>query len=146
MYIFSSSVNSDYLIPIINCQEKTRKIVLVCTEFRMNCERKDGILMTRERYESLSLATLKDLAKARKMKGFSAMKKAELIEAMLAKDEKEKQEKARAEAKEEVKEEKKEKKEGTDIEQLDSGNTANGILEVLPDGYGFIRCENYLPG
>ena len=112
----------------------------------MNCERKDGILMTRERYESLSLATLKDLAKARKMKGFSAMKKAELIEAMLAKDEKEKQEKARAEAKEEVKEEKKEKKEGTDIEQLDSGNTANGILEVLPDGYGFIRCENYLPG
>ena len=30
--------------------------------------------------------------------------------------------------------------------QLDSGNMANGILEVLPDGYGFIRCENYLPG
>ena len=24
--------------------------------------------------------------------------------------------------------------------------TAHGILEVLPDGYGFIRCENYLPG
>ena len=24
--------------------------------------------------------------------------------------------------------------------------TAQGILEVLPDGYGFIRCENYLPG
>ena len=30
--------------------------------------------------------------------------------------------------------------------QLDSGEKANGILEVLPDGYGFIRCENYLPG
>ena len=29
---------------------------------------------------------------------------------------------------------------GTDIEQLDSGITANGILEVLQDGYGFIRC------
>lgn len=29
---------------------------------------------------------------------------------------------------------------------LDSGITANGILEVMPDGYGFIRCENYLPG
>ena len=28
---------------------------------------------------------------------------------------------------------------------LDSGITANGILEVMPDGYGFIRCENYLP-
>lgn len=102
--------------------------------------------MTREKYESLPLATLKDLAKARKMKGVSAMKKSELIDTMLAQDEKEKMEEARAEAKEEVKEELKEKKEGTDIEQLDSGKAANGILEVLPDGYGFIRCENYLPG
>ncbi len=102
--------------------------------------------MTREKYESLPLATLKDLAKARKMKGVSAMKKGELIDTMLAQDEKEHMDEARAEAKEEVKEELKEKKEGTDIEQLDSGNAANGILEVLPDGYGFIRCENYLPG
>lgn len=102
--------------------------------------------MTREKYESLPLATLKELAKARKMKGISAMKKAELVEAMLAQDEKEKQEEAREEAKEGIKEELKEKKDGTDIEQLDSGKTANGILEVLPDGYGFIRCENYLPG
>lgn len=102
--------------------------------------------MTREKYESLPLATLKDLAKARKMKGVSTMKKSDLIDAMLAQDEKERQEEARTEAKEVVKEEMKEKKETTDIEQLDSGNTANGILEVLPDGYGFIRCENYLPG
>ncbi|MEJ8733531.1 transcription termination factor Rho [Mediterraneibacter sp. ICN-202921] len=102
--------------------------------------------MTREKYESLPLATLKELAKARKMKGISAMKKAELVEAMLAQDEKEKQNEAREEAKEGIKEELKEKKDGTDIEQLDSGKTANGILEVLPDGYGFIRCENYLPG
>ena len=29
---------------------------------------------------------------------------------------------------------------------VDSGQEANGILEVLPDGYGFIRCENFLPG
>lgn len=33
-----------------------------------------------------------------------------------------------------------------DIAQLDSGMTARGILEVLPDGYGFIRSNNYLPG
>lgn len=33
-----------------------------------------------------------------------------------------------------------------EIEQLDSGETKEGILEVLPDGYGFIRCDNYLPG
>ncbi len=31
-------------------------------------------------------------------------------------------------------------------EELDSGVEANGILEVMPDGYGFIRCENFLPG
>ena len=30
--------------------------------------------------------------------------------------------------------------------QLDSGEKANGILEVMPDGFGFIRSENYLPG
>ena len=30
--------------------------------------------------------------------------------------------------------------------QLDSGEKANGILEVKPDGFGFIRSENYLPG
>ncbi len=30
--------------------------------------------------------------------------------------------------------------------ELDSGLEASGILEVMPDGYGFIRCENYLPG
>lgn len=98
--------------------------------------------MTREKYESLPLATLKDLAKARKMKGISTMKKSELIDAMISQDDREKMEEAKAEVKEEMKD----KKEGTDIEQLDSGETANGILEVLPDGYGFIRCENYLPG
>ena len=32
------------------------------------------------------------------------------------------------------------------LEELDSGNMAHGILEVMPDGFGFIRCENYLPG
>lgn len=31
-------------------------------------------------------------------------------------------------------------------EALDSGETKEGILEVMPDGYGFIRCDNYLPG
>ena len=33
-----------------------------------------------------------------------------------------------------------------DIDKLDSGVVANGILEVMPDGYGFIRSDNYLPG
>ena len=33
-----------------------------------------------------------------------------------------------------------------EILDLDSGMEANGILEVMPDGFGFIRCENFLPG
>ena len=44
----------------------------------------------REKYESLSLVVLKDLAKARGIKGVSAMKKSELIERMLQEDEEEK--------------------------------------------------------
>ncbi len=93
----------------------------------------------REKYESLSLTVLRDIAKARELKGVSAMKKAEIIELMLAEDEKDKAK--------EVKEEIKTEKAGvTDIEQLDSGMMAQGILEVMPDGYGFIRSANYLPG
>lgn len=40
-----------------------------------------------------------------------------------------------------------EAKESTlEMQQLDSGETKKGILEVLQDGYGFIRCDNFLPG
>ena len=93
----------------------------------------------REKYESLPLTSLKEIAKARGLKGVSTMKKADIIELMLKKDEQDKAE----EAKEEVKSE----KTGViDIEELDSGITAQGILEVLPDGYGFIRSDDYLPG
>lgn len=61
---------------------------------------------------------------------------------------KENREEEKAEEKVEDTEEKKSEAEGkkNDISSLDSGNMANGILEVMPDGYGFIRCENYLPG
>lgn len=30
--------------------------------------------------------------------------------------------------------------------ELDSGEVAHGILEVMPDGFGFIRSANYMPG
>lgn len=33
-----------------------------------------------------------------------------------------------------------------DLQELDSGEDAEGILEVMSDGFGFIRCENFLPG
>ncbi|MDD7627522.1 MAG: transcription termination factor Rho [Lachnospiraceae bacterium] len=118
----------------------------------------------REKYESLALADLKAIAKARGLKGTSAMKKADLIELMLAEDEKDKAagksvqpksviitraseetEKKEAPAKQEEKEEDKLDEDKYPAE-LDSGIAVNGILEVMPDGYGFIRSDNYLPG
>lgn len=113
----------------------------------------------REKYESLPLATLKDLAKTRGIKGVSAMKKADVIEAMLNKDDEEKKSQPKKEEskKEEAKKEEVKKEESQDAEEgdtsmpqdkeaLDSGIVANGILEVMPDGYGFIRSDNYMPG
>ena len=148
----------------------------------------------REKYESLSVVVLRDLAKARGLKGVSAAKKEELVEMMLAEDEKEKAseksrdmnpDKAQGKASERVRRPRVARTEGSseavtkeagmkeagmkeagskevmygknkdteetvtvkeDVQNLDSGVTANGILEVMPDGFGFIRCENYLPG
>ena len=186
----------------------------------------------REKYESLSLATLKELAKARGLRGISTLRKPELIERMLHEDELENaskeqetvQEKSQEPAAEKTQEKVQEpvaertqrysrpqhysrvqsqerqperaqersqerqfertqersqehqpervqarnpermqdggQEYQTDrtqerpqyhttaetVQQLDSGERADGILEVLPDGYGFIRCENYLPG
>lgn len=82
----------------------------------------------REKYESLALSDLKEIAKARGIKGVSTMKKSEVVEAMLEEDERSK-----------ISPEKL-------SDTLDSGETASGILEVMPDGFGFIRCANYLPG
>ncbi len=82
----------------------------------------------REKYESLALADLKEIAKTRGIKGVTAMKKAEVVEAMLAEDEKSKIDPEKLSS------------------DLDSGIEVEGILEVMPDGYGFIRSDNYLPG
>lgn len=119
----------------------------------------------REKYESLAIADLKAIAKARGLKGTSTMKKGELVELMLAEDEKEKTEGKSVQPKSTVSKTESENRtedkvagrtenkndEGKNDEdkfpaELDSGISAKGILEVMPDGYGFIRCENYLPG
>lgn len=59
----------------------------------------------REKYETLSLAILKDLAKARGLKGITGLKKADLINRMVEEDEKDQQEKS-AETRQTVTEEK----------------------------------------
>ena len=125
----------------------------------------------REKYESLSATVLRDLAKSRGIKSTSTMKKADLVEAMLAEDAKKEKEKAakesekkqeqsapsekperkRADSAESAKEgskegEREEASQDDTIKNLDSGITVNGILEVMQDGFGFIRSDNYLPG
>lgn len=94
----------------------------------------------REKYESLSLAVLRDVAKNRGIKGTSTMRKEAVIEAMLSED-------AKAAASEMVKTQAAENgKTVADMEQLDSGQTVHGIIEVMSDGFGFIRSDNYMPG
>ena len=124
----------------------------------------------REKYESLSLLVLRDLAKARGIKGVTTLKKDELVERMLEEDMRDNDKKpvkkqestaVRSEARprridktvnENIKSEnsKNEPDEATaikeDIAGLDSGINVSGILEVMQDGFGFIRSENYMPG
>ena len=106
--------------------------------------------MTKERYESLALQSLKEIAKKRGMKGISTLKKADLIEALLKKDEEDAAQLTSQNGGKLPKTE--QKKPDAPIvhknefaSELDSGQLANGILEVMPDGYGFIRSANYLP-
>ncbi len=144
----------------------------------------------RERYETLSLVDLKEIAKVRGIKGVSAMKKADIIEAMVEKDEEESktaqpaaEQQAAPSAPAPAAEKKSDnvpaasapaangkkqpaafssapahsdggEKRKVDVEllsadeikELDSGQEVGGILEVMSDGFGFIRCENFLPG
>ena len=109
--------------------------------------------MTKEQYESLSAVQLKEIAKSRGLKNLSGLKKGEVIARMLEADEADQnqtkvQEPAEhPESSEKQTEEKQtEEKQGFDFSQLDSGQTVTGILEVMPDGFGFIRSDNYLPG
>ena len=100
----------------------------------------------REKYESLALADLKAVAKARGIKGTSTMKKAEIVALMLAEDEKDKAAGKEVTVRSVVSAKRENGEEEKFPAELDSGITASGILEVMSDGFGFIRCENYLPG
>ena len=120
----------------------------------------------REKLQTLPLAELKELAKAQGIKGGSAMRKAELIEALCTAAEQQEMiktavappvPKPQGEIKSDDRSGGKQPRFTKDsrqtdsltaqeVAELDSGIGANGILEVMPDGFGFIRCENFLPG
>ena len=103
----------------------------------------------KEKLQTLPLTTLREIAKDKNIKGTSTMKKAELIEALLAlpenesgndrNDRSDKHTVKTGTSDDTVKQE-------YDPELVDTSSEANGILEVLAEGYGFIRCANYLPG
>ena len=99
--------------------------------------------------ETLSLADLKDLAKMKGITNVSKLKKNELIEKIL-----EISSNSKTSSKSE------ENQEISQLEEnrpntLEDDNTycvstegdeiTEGVLELLPDGYGFLRGDNYLP-
>lgn len=120
----------------------------------------------REKLSTLPLAELKELAKAQGIKGSSSMRKSELIDSLCQAAEaaeivrtavappKPADRSAAPETKQDsrpVRPARTERSQAEsltpqEIAELDSGIEANGILEVMPDGFGFIRCENFLPG
>ncbi len=123
----------------------------------------------KEKLESLPVSALKDIAKSKGLKNISTLKKAELIKVLLDlfeneeknSDEQKKEAVSRSSNIETVNSSQDSNTQNNSITQnsgnvqnnngntqnsLDSGEVANGILEVMPEGYGFIRCDNYLPG
>lgn len=112
----------------------------------------------------MTLVQLRELAKQMGLKNITTLKKSDLIEKIknyeANQNEKERsseqQEKNSNEQRTEhtehypssgaIRQEKRSTPNKSEIDHLDSGETKEGILEVLPDGYGFIRCDNYLPG
>ena len=89
-------------------------------------------------FEELTLAELKEIAKERGVKNISKLKKEDLIE-ILSKETDTMQN-------EEVKKEKNPSAISGGYKLTNEGDEfVEGILEVLPDGYGFLRGDNYLP-
>ena len=158
-------------------------------------------MMTKEKYQSLPVKTLRELAKARGIKGMSTQKKAVIIDAMLALDAREaevmteernendgsllasdslesadftempageefgalEENSARAAAipapvdetpvpaAEISQAEKREERRDKSVYVPgaipgDQGNTVRGLLEIMQDGFGFLRSANFLPG
>lgn len=88
-------------------------------------------------YEELSSQELKEIAKEKGLKNISKLKKEDLINFL-----------------NEVEQEQKEVEKEPFVEKIteegykltsEGDEVVEGILEVLPDGYGFLRGENYLP-
>lgn len=127
----------------------------------------------REKLQTLPLAELKEIAKSQGIKGISGMKKGDLVDLLCEKDKEIEEQKktvarpARPQSQPQSNSNSSNSNNSNnnnqpqsqrpynpapvaegpqDLPELDSGIEADGILEVMPDGFGFIRCENFLPG
>jgi transcription termination factor Rho len=121
-----------------------------------------------------TLEDLRHIAKLLNVKNYLKYKKSELIEHLcnlqkeskaeeglvkqsepsVSEIENKKRERAKKETKEEkeskeineVKDENKKEESKNDLHKITSDDPVEGVLEVLPDGYGFLRGENFLSG
>lgn len=85
--------------------------------------------------EELNLAELKECAKNNGIKNISKLKKEELLELL-----------SKSDINDKSKEENQTRESNERYKLTSEGDTiVEGILEVLPDGYGFLRGDNYLP-
>ena len=90
--------------------------------------------MTEERFESLSLTELRELARERGLSGVSALRKQDLIQKLKG-EPRSRIEQAVSELPPELR------------EAADGGTLASGLLEIVSEGgFGFLRSANYLPG
>lgn len=97
--------------------------------------------MDRVELEKKSLEEIKYIAKVAGLKGLTKLKKNELIDNLL---ELENPVQNNEETKENIPV-RKEEQPSEDRKQQEE-NIVEGVLEVLPDGFGFLRSDNYLPG
>lgn len=119
----------------------------------------------------LSLLELREIAKALGLKGVTQYKKAELIEMISNKEPSDEIDETEETEEQELSDDSKTAESAqpatienvsdaetsdkrppqtaeqrqTQMTRLDSGIVEQGVLEVLPEGYGFLRCENFLP-
>lgn len=88
-------------------------------------------MYTKEQLKKATLTELRKIAEELKLDGYERLKKEYLVEEIIND----------LESSNELDE-----KVDIQIENPETDYIAEGILEVMPDGYGFLRSDNYLPG
>ena len=88
-------------------------------------------MFTKDRLKNSTLSELRQIAENLKLEGYERLKKEYLVEEIIK----------HLEASNELDE-----KIDIQIENPETDYITEGILEVMPDGYGFLRSDNYLPG